>query len=184
MDINDIPKTDVQSRIINLSRELWRQRFFWNKSLIVNILCDFGNTAFITKRTLENLEHFAYEFAKYYGFSKSRIFESILKDYYFTTEKLLKAIKAKDEETAKTAGLEMYRNADEIASFLAGVNPYWSKEVWQELFYNNIELIENDAKFRITRLCTTDIIDDELVMKQIMKLSDYMAMGLIRHFNL
>lgn len=180
--MNNISRSDIERSLINTARELWRQRFLWLKELIVSILCDFRDLSYVIQHLNDNIEDFADEFMKYFGYYNSKIFESLCKDNTLITVKILKDIKARNTNAADADRIEWYKNADEIAGFLSSINHHWDKQVWQNLIYDHLKLIENEAVNGLNTRCTTDITTQEEIDNQILKMADYTANGLIQQF--
>ncbi|MHB1154468.1 MAG: hypothetical protein ACYCWE_03095 [Eubacteriales bacterium] len=181
---NNKPKTDIQMRIINTAEELWSNRFHWTKEYITSVVCNFNNLSYVTQRFYECCRNFANEFRKYYGYDKARKFESLLVDFFNITTTVLNDIKVGDNESLAGNKILWYKNADEFADFLSGINPYWSKDVWQDLMYGHLELIEDEAKFALKTICTAGLVSRDDVYKQMKAMADYMAEGIIQQFKI
>jgi hypothetical protein len=181
---NDQSKSVRQTNVINAIRNLWRQYFIWMTDYLINIVCSFGNTSYITGRIKEELQNFVAAFEKYYGHENAIEFESFLVNYLNNASDLLNAIKAGDTEKANTARTESYKNADVIAEFFSTINSYWNKQEWQNLIYDHLHLIENEFVYRLKNRCTTEITAEDDIGNQILKISDYMAEGIIKQFKI
>ena len=47
----------------------------------------------------------------------------------------------KNRPTVDEATVRLYQNADQLAAYLAQINPYWSEEEWKRLLYEYYENI-------------------------------------------
>jgi len=57
-----------------------------------------------------------------------------------TMMNLVNAMKNNDTEAVNANTVRLYQIADELANFVAEINPYWSHAIWQNLFYQNIRM--------------------------------------------
>ena len=185
MNSNNKQKTDIEMNVTNTFTDLWRHHFIWLNELIINIVCNFIDLSFIIKRRNDNILDFTNELQKYYGYNKSKIFGSLLNNHIEITTKLIKDIKTGDTKSAKTDRIELYKNADEIAIFLASINPYWSKQEWQSILYDHINYIEKDTTSRIAAKCNKIYLGNETELdNHMLKMANYMAAGIIKQFNI
>lgn len=182
LNMNNIPRSNAETNIINTAWELWRTRIFWLMELLVSTLCNFRDLPFVIQRLLDNLQDFTEGFKKYYGYNNSKIFESLFTDNISITVKILKDIKVRDTKSVDADRIEWYKNADEIAGFLSSVNRYWDKQEWQTLLYDNLKLIEDEAIKRLPTRCTTNFATREEIDNRILILAKYTANGIIRQF--
>lgn len=173
-----------QINVINTTRELWIQYFIWMTDYLNNIVCVFGNTSFIIGRIKEALQNFVTEFEKYYGHGNAITFEIFLINHLNYATNLLNAIKVGDIRKASAARTEWYKNADDIVNLFSTINPYWSKQELQNLIYDHMRLVENQFIYRLNNKCITEIIRDENVNNQILKIANYMTEGILQQFNI
>jgi hypothetical protein len=123
--MNNLPKSNIEISIINTVWELWRQRFYWLNELLTSILCNFRDLPYIIQRLNENAEDSVDFFRKYYGYDNAKTFELLFTNTITLVTKFLGDIKTGNKESANTDRIMMYKNADDIASFLSGINRYW-----------------------------------------------------------
>ncbi|MHB1151046.1 MAG: hypothetical protein ACYCWE_00750 [Eubacteriales bacterium] len=176
-------RSNAQMSVINTFREIWRQYIFWMINNINYIICGFGNESYIAQRVNEALNTFVVEFQKYYQYGDTKIFEVFLRTYLVYATGLLNAMKSGDTQLINEARTEGFKNADKLAAFYAGINPYWSEQEWKNLIYEHIDLIEKRFQSYFNS-CTTQIIYDKNFNDHLTRISDYMAEGIIKQFNI
>lgn len=181
--MNNIPKFNGQMNITDTFTELWRQRFFLLNELISNIICDYRNLPYIKQRTIENSQDFADVLQKYYGYYNAKIFETLFIEHTNITENLLRSIKAGNTNSADIYRMELKDNIDEISIFFSTVNPYWNEEEWRNILNEHSKVIEEDAIMQLTTQCKTDIIYNEQSVRDIRKIAEYAANGIIKQFT-
>lgn len=86
------------------------------------------------------------QWTAYMGRSTAEKYYNLLTQHIIIMVELLQAIKAGNQQEADRLLVNWYKNADEISDFMASVNPYWSKEQLQNLFYQDLQLTLSQAQ--------------------------------------
>lgn len=172
----------MKTNIADIFTELWRQRFFLLNELITNIICDFGNLSYIKERTIKSSQDFANVLQNYYGYYNARIFERLFIEHTELTENLLRSIKSGNTNSADIYRTELKNKSDEISNFFSTVNPYWNEEIWRNILYEHSKVIEEEAIKQLTTQCKTDIVYNEQSIRDIRKIAEYAANGIIKQF--
>lgn len=157
---------------------------FWTRSLIISTAAELGDLKFVTDRLLRNPDDFAKELAKYYGNDKAMRFRNLLTEHLNIAAKLVNAAKAGDTETADSERRKWYVNANDIANFLASINPYWSLREWQLMLFDHLKLTEQEAVERLGGQYENDVALFDAMIDQGMRMADVMANGIIRQFSI
>lgn len=124
--------------LINYVRLLWGQHSTWTAMAITSIVFKLPNEEAVVNRLLENPKDFASFLANFYGEEKASEFDHLLTEHLVLAAELFKAIMAKDKDKAKEIRDKWYKNAEEISIFLSEINPFWSREVWEEMFFDHL----------------------------------------------
>lgn len=96
---------------------------------------------------------------------------------------LLKALKAGNQQEVDELVVKWYQNADSTASYMASVNPYWSREQWQSLLYRDLSMTLSQAMAMTTKDYSKSVeIFDQLRFHSIL-MGDYMARGMMQLLN-
>lgn len=117
-----------------------------------------------------------------YGNEKAGIFENLLKDHLIIAADLVKAAKAGDDKQAEKLESQWYANADDIAKFLAGINPYWSEDEWKMMLHRHLALVKSEAVNSLQRNYEEDIKVYDEIENQSLNMADVMSEGIIRQF--
>ena len=83
----------------------------------------------------------------------------------------------------KESKKKWYENADDIAAFLASINPYWSQREWQQLMHEHLDMTLAEASARLSGNYAEDIMMYDKIFEQAMKMADTMAYGIMRQFS-
>ncbi|NLG93153.1 MAG: acetylglutamate kinase [Clostridiales bacterium] len=167
----------------NLFRKLWQEHIQWTRSFIISTAADLGDLQYVTKRLLRNPTDFYNALRPYYGEEKARRFEKLLTDHLLIASRLVNAAKAGDTETADEERRKWYANADQIARFLASINPYWSENQWKIMLREHLKLTEDEATNRLMGQYAKDIALYDIIEDQALMMADYMAKGIKKQFD-
>ena len=75
----------------------------------------------------------------FYGKDIVDKFVNLFTDHLLIAADLVNYAKAGDNQGAEKARKEWFANADEIAAFLASINPHWSQSEWRRMLYDHLE---------------------------------------------
>jgi len=126
-------------------RLLWEQHVYWTRMTIISIINELPDEEATTKRLLRNAKDFAEAFKPFYGANAAHEFGSLLTDHLVIAGELVKAAKAGNTDGVASAEKRWYANADEIVSFLADINCFWSKEHMRRMWYKHLSLTKSEA---------------------------------------
>lgn len=168
--------------LIILFRELWEEHIFWTRNFIISTISELDDLEFVTNRLLQNPTDFANVLKLYYGPEIANEFERLFREYLTIAASLVNHAKAGDTEAANEDRENWYKNADEIAAFLAKINPYWNMKKFLSLFYQHLKMTENEATYRLTGKYAQDIINFDLIQADALKMADIMSYGILEQF--
>ena len=174
--------TKSQVRLINKFRKLWEQHDVWTRSTIMSIAFNLPDLNLVIERLLRNPVDFGRVFAKYYGSKIGSEFSKLLRAHLVIAAQLVEAAKAGDTEAAAEAERKWYQNADEIAAFLASINPFWSEEEWRKMMHQHLKLVKAEAVDILTGNYSAGIAVYDEIEEQTLEMADMMAKGIFKQF--
>ena len=166
-------------KIINFFRELWSEHVMWTRSFIISTAADLGDLKPVTARLFQNPADFAEVLQRFYGPEPAKKFDDLLTEHLKIAGNLVNAAKVGDTATVNEEREKWYANADEIAAFLAGINPDWSREQWTSMLHEHLKLTEKEAVARLTGQYAKDVALYDVIEDQALAMGDYMAEGII-----
>lgn len=169
-------------KIINFFRELWSEHVMWTRSFIISTAANLGDLQPVTARLFQNPADFAEVLQRFYGPGPAKKFRDLLTEHLKIAGNLVNAAKSGDAATVNQEREKWYANADEIAAFLAGINPYWSKDQWTSMLHKHLKLTEEEAMARLMGQYAKDVALYDVIEDQALMMGDYMAEGIIRQF--
>lgn len=174
--------TCAQLEVSNTNRRLWTEHVLWTRFFLVSTAFSLPDLPFVTRRLLRNPVDFADEFRVFYGEEIALRFGKLLTEHLLIAAKLANAAKAGDAAEVERQRRLWYANAEEIACFLAAINPFWSARVWRELLFDHLRMTEDEAVELLTGQYEKSIQEYDAIQAEALRMADEMTCGLIRQF--
>ncbi len=182
--INNRKNKNFETSLRNTLRQLWEQHVMWTRSFIISTAEGLGDLDLVTTRLLKNPQDMADALRPFYGDQVAKKFQMLLTEHLSIAGELVNAAKAGEQGKADALRKKWYQNADDISAFMSSLNPYWSKENWQKMLYEHLQMTEAEATNRIGKNYEKDIALYDQIEDGALKMADYMAVGLIKQFGL
>ena len=174
--------TRQQIYLLNQLRLLWSQHVYWTRFFIISTASDLPDLPVVTGRLLQNPKDFAGLLATFYGTCSARELQNLLTEHLKIGVDLVTASKNKEKDKAAQLKRQWYENAQEIACFLAEINPCWDKCKWETMLKSLLDMTEKEASLRLSGnyAADTEIFGD--IESEAMIMADYMFYGIIQQF--
>lgn len=166
----------------NQIRMLWEQHVYWTRMLIISMAFNLHDMQEAANRLLKNPKDFQAALTPLYGEEKAAQFAELLTAHLVIASELVKAAKAGDSAAAADAEARWYKNADQIAAFLASINPYWSYEQWQKLLYDHLAMTKQEAVDILTQNFADSINTFDKIEQEALVMADVMTQGIVKQF--
>lgn len=163
-------------------RMLWEQHIAWTRFVIMSIVYGLPDAEAATARLLKNPGDFAAVLAPLYGDASAARFKALFTDHLVIAAQLVKAAKAGNSAAAADADKRWHANAEEIATFLAGINPYWSRSDWSEMLNDHLNRTKSEAVNMLTGKYRQSVEDYDEIENMALRMSDTMSEGILRQF--
>jgi hypothetical protein len=161
-------------------QQLWIELVVWMRDYFKSTLENHPNQAAVENRLFGDLPmDFYTEFSKYFSPEISRQFLNLLTKLININIDLVNAYKNNDDAVLDASTKQWYQTADEMAAFLAGINPYWNKNQIQAMLddYIKFKIQEIIAYLNGNYELETRIYDD--LENKAIELAAYMSTGMI-----
>jgi len=175
--------TQAEFNLSNNLRILWEQHITWTRLTIVSMVFNLPDVELVTQRLLRNPDDFGDVLVPFYGSQTAARFSALLRSHLVIAADLVNAAKAGDNIAAAEAERIWYDNARDIASFLSGINPYWPREEWEELLFDHLAMVKDEAVLMLTGdyQREIDLYDD--MERNAMRMADVMTDGIVKQFR-
>ncbi|GLI37871.1 hypothetical protein KI811_06395 [Geobacter hydrogenophilus] len=125
-------RADLQAGL----RDLWIGHVFWVRNVALTTKYGDSTAAAIAEgKVVENAKAIAASIEPFYGKPASDKLFGLLAGHYGAVKAYMTASYAGDKAGKEAAKDKLVKNADEIAAFLSGANPYLPKETLKTLLY-------------------------------------------------
>lgn len=185
MPLQPIPEciSKTQQTLSNQMRLLWEQHVYWTRLFILSSAFELPDAEFVTNRLLRNPKDFEAALKLFYGEDIAAKFAELFTSHLTIAAELVMAAKAGDNAAAAGAERRWYENADEIAAFLSGINPYWSVQEWQKMLYDHLAMTKAEAVDILTQKYMNSINTFDYIEHQALMMADLMTQGLLKQFS-
>lgn len=175
--------TYEQVNLINDFRTLWSDVVIWLRSYMVSVLTGFSDVNAIRDRIARISEEMKQKLEPFFGAEQAAQFQQLFLLYLIHADEIIRALKDNDRQSADSAVIALYKDADSMADFLARINPRWSRDQWRNLFYQLTEM----GIAEIIALYSGDYEKEISIRSRLLRLAlvlgDYMASGVIDKFS-
>lgn len=169
--------------LINNMRSVWEQHVWWTRMVILGIVDGLKGVDESVKRLLENPRDMAQVFGKYYPPQIQRVIEQLITAHLTIGAEVIKAASSKNTDAFNDANMRWFKNADDIAKALSGINPYYSESEIKKMLYDHLNMTIKEVQMRIDRNSAADVVVFDSIEKEALKMADYFTYGITKQFS-
>ena len=176
-------RTAAQARFHDQMRKLWEDHVTWTRLAIVSFADGSAGFAATADRLLANQADIGDAIKPFYGAAAGNELTSLLRDHIGIAVQLLQAAKAGDSAAFASAKAAWYRNADDIADFLAAANPRsWPQAVMRAAMTAHLDQTLAEAAHELNGQYAASVTDYDEIHHHILGMADLLSAGIIRAF--
>jgi hypothetical protein len=178
-------KTGTPQAVLKLNnsmRQLWEDHITYTRNFIISALAGLEDTGKVTERLLRNQEDIGNAIKPFYGGEAGVKLTALLKDHILIAADIVKAAKAGDGGGVDKGQKRWHANADDIAAFLSGANPHWSKAQLTDMLYKHLEYTTNEVVSRLKKDWAADIAAYDKGHEHMLMFSDALTKGIVKQF--
>jgi hypothetical protein len=168
--------------LMNYFRMLWEQHIAWTRMAVMGIVHQLPEAEQILQRLLRNATDFSNALAPFYGEESAREFARLFSEHITIAGELVQAVMAGDNNAVTEADRRWRENADQIAKFLADINPYWREDDWSAMLYEHLDLLSANIENLIAQNYEESISGYDEIEMQALEMADMMAEGIAMQF--
>jgi hypothetical protein len=167
----------------NEFRRLWIDHVLWTSNYITSATtAGAEDQTQVLARLLKNQEDIGNAIKPVYGEKAGNKLTDLLKEHIVIAGKIVDAAKSGNDALVKQLNKEWYRNADEIAAFLSGANPYLKNEDLKNLLYMHLKFVTNDITASLAKDWNARIVAIDEGVTHIILMADTITAGVIKQF--
>jgi hypothetical protein len=164
-------------------RRLWEDHVTWTRLAIISLTGDTPDTEASVGRLLQNQTDIGDAIKPFYGEAAGQELTRLLRDHILIAADLIAAARAGDEPAIADAQSRWTANADEIAAFLASVNPRsWDLDEMKTMLHEHLRLTANEAIARIRGDWAADVAAYDQIHLQALGMADMLSNGIVKQF--
>lgn len=170
--------------LMNELRRLWEEHIVWTRLFIISTLAELPDLEVTTNRLLRNPSDFAKVLEIYYGRQKADTFRNLFEEHLTIAASIVNSAKEQNTAAVERYSNLWHSNADQIAAFLASINPCWSEDEWKYLLYDHLRMTTDEVVARLSGDYLKDSIIFDMIEQQALAMADVMAAGIIKQFGI
>ncbi|WP_173924109.1 hypothetical protein [Agromyces sp. Marseille-P2726] len=178
------PAVDVsaQTALHRAMRTLWIQHMEWTYATVVAFADESPALQPTIERLLRNQVDIGDAVAPFYGERAAAQLTELLTTHIEQAVPVLTAAKAGDDDALRKAVKAWYRNADDIADFLAKANPAWPKRDMRDMMEAHITTTIGYAGDVLSHDHAGAIAKYDEAEAHMVEMADMLSQGLIAQF--
>lgn len=171
-----------QVQLLTQMNLVWEQHIMWTRMLLISIAENLKDLDATQVRLLRNPRDIASIFRRYYGVVVANKIQQLLTEHLTIGKDLIVALKNKKQEQITQLNAKWYQNADKMAEAFSSINQFYQKEEVRKILYEHLRLTTNEINNRLQGKYAEDINSFDMVQKEILKMSQFFANGIVRQF--
>jgi hypothetical protein len=163
-------------------RKLWEDHITYTRNFIISALAGLEDTDKVAERLLKNQDDIGGAMKPIYGDEAGKKLAALLRDHILIAADIVKAAKSGDNDGVTAGEKKWHENADEIAAFLSGANPNWSKRLLVDMLYKHLDYTTTEVVSRLKKDWAADIEAYDKGHEHMLMLADALTDGIVKQF--
>jgi hypothetical protein len=166
----------------NAMRQLWEDHITYTRNFIISSLGGLEDTGKVAERLLRNQDDIGNAIQPIYGDAAGQKLAALLREHILIAADIVKAAKSGDSDGVAKGQKRWYANADDIAAFLSGANPNWSKAALTDMLYKHLEFTTTEVVSRLKKDWAADIDAYDKGHEHMLMFADALTSGIVKQF--
>lgn len=163
-------------------RKLWEEHITYTRNYIISAVAGLDDAGAIAGRLLKNQDDIGAAIKPVYGEEAGNKLAALLRDHITIAVDVVKAAKAGATTDLAQADTKWHANADDIAAFLGGANPNWTKKDLTDMLYRHLELTTGEVVGRLKKDWAADIEAYDKGHAHMLMFADALTKGIVKQF--
>ncbi|MGE0010463.1 MAG: glycosyltransferase [Candidatus Babeliales bacterium] len=160
----------------------WQDHITYLRNFIISSLAHLEDKDAIHKRFLKNQEDIGNEFKPFYGEQAGNELTRLLKEHEAIGGDIIKAAMVQNKQLVEENKAKWRANADQIAQFISGLNPYWSMHEIKDMMYIHLDTTDGQLTSRLKKDWNGDIAAFDEGHKHMVEFANILTSGIIKQF--
>lgn len=175
-----ISKQEVS--LSNSMRLVWEQHVYWTRLTIISLAFNLPDVDFTTARLLRNATDMGNLLKPFYGNRIAARYSNLIREHLLIAVELVKAAKAGNQSAVAAIERRWYENGEEIAEFLSRINPFISRDEFQEMFFEHLALTTQEAVLILQKDFKSSIAVFDKIEEEALQMADTITHGIVKQF--
>lgn len=163
-------------------QKLWIDHVSWTRNFIVSDLSSLGDKDVVLQRLLKNQDEIGSSIKPYYGEEAGNKLSKLLREHITIAGQVVDAAKNNNKDDLDKYNKSWYKNADEIADFLANANPNWSDSQLKDMLHKHLEFVTDQVIARIKKDWSADVESYDKGEEHMIKFANILTEGIIKQY--
>lgn len=163
-------------------QKLWIDHVSWTRSFIVSDLSSLDDKDVVLQRLLKNQDEIGSSIKPYYGEEAGNKLSKLLREHIAIGGQVVDAAKNNNKDDLDKYNKSWYKNADEIADFLANANPNWSDSQLKDMLHKHLEFVTDQVIARIKKDWSADVESYDKGEEHMIKFANILTEGIIKQY--
>lgn len=163
-------------------RALWEDHVAYTRTYIISALAGLPDTQAVAERLFENQDQLGNAIKPFYGDQAGTALSGLLRAHIAIAAEIVAAAKAGDSAAVDAREKKWHQNGDQIASFLAGANPNWSKATLSDMLSKHLDYTTTEVVSRLKGDWKADMAAYDAGAQHMLMFSDMLAAGITAQF--
>src|SRR5688572_4739539 len=174
-------RTDA-GQLRSAMRELWSEHVIYTREYIAAAATGSPSASAVASRLMKNQEDIGNAIKPYYGDAAGNQLTTLLKDHINIATEVVAAAKAGDKTKLADADRRWHNNANDIASFLAGANPNWTRASLVSMLNEHLSLTTQEATALLEKRYGDSVSLFDKIYDQSLHMADSLTDGIVKQF--
>ena len=175
-------KADATYELKMAMRKLWEEHITYTRNYIISAVAGLQDADKVAERLLKNQDDIGGALKPYYGDEAGNKLAALLRDHILIATEVVTAAKAGNND-ALGAGQEKWTaNGKDIAAFLSGANPNWSRQDLESMLQRHLDLTTAEVVGRLKQDWAADIRAYDEGHEHMLMFADALSEGIAKQF--
>jgi hypothetical protein len=176
------PRPSTPGELRMEMRRVWDDQAIFTRNFIVSTLAMQEDQGPVTQYLIEHQDVIAAAIEPFYGKEASQRLGLLLREHVVLTADLVRTISEGDVERVPRLRAYWVDNVQQIASYLATLNPRWNRRQLEDSLEQYLELTMDEIEGRSIRNWDWDVAAYERVGNHTTHLADFLSNGIVKQF--
>ncbi len=180
------PNTETPSEQENMVESLmramrlsWLDLIYWTRMYLMSVDAGSRDQQEIEERALQAADEITDVFANHLPIATTRQLRNLLTEHVELTGDLIRTQKEGNMENYDALIKEWYGNANQLASLLGEINPYFSGRETRNMLLNYLDMTRESIEQQLNGEYGMSIDTFRDLKKQVLEMADYLGRGLL-----